>query len=417
VPRGHFQPQTDTQRFRPVGGASYTAGMEEVGVRPGRIAGRIRVPGSKSIAQRALILATRRGGRVTNVPDSRDLDVLCEGLRALGFRVDERPGERVVGGSFATGPVAIDAGDNGTAARCLTALAALRPAPTTIDGSARLRERPMAPLVHALRELGADVDADELPLTVRGPLRGGVVKVDTDLSSQFATALVLLVERVPGLKVKVEGKASFAYVGLTAVVLRRFESPFAVEPDFSSAAGLAVAAAVTGGDLVLEGLTMSSPQPDARILPFLNRAGARVTQEDDGVRIRGGPLAGIRADVGNCPDLAPLLGVLGALAEGETVVRGAPHLKHKESDRIEALVSILRAVGGEAEARPDGFAVRGGKGLHGAVLSSYGDHRMAMAAAVLALRVPGVTVTGSDAVKKSYPAFFDDLASLTESTP
>jgi len=386
-----------------------------VGIRPGRITGRIRVPGSKSIAQRALILATRRGGVVRNVPDSEDLAVLCRGLRALGYRVDERPGEREVGGSLGAGPATIDAGDNGTAARCLTALAALRADPTTIDGSERLRQRPMAPLVHALRALGADVDSETLPLTVRGPIRGQTIRIDTDQSSQFATALVLLVDRVPGLRIKVEGKASFAYVGLTAVVLRQFRLPYEVEPDFSSAAGLAVAAAITGGDLVLEGLSMSSPQPDARILPFLNRAGARVTQEDDGVRIRGGPLHGIRADVGNCPDLAPMLGVLGACAEGETVVRGAPHLKHKESDRIESLVATVRALGGDAEARPDGFVVRGGKPLHGAVLSSHGDHRIAMAAAVLALRVPGVTVAGSGAVHKSYPGFFDDLSSLTES--
>ncbi|MHC4940899.1 MAG: 3-phosphoshikimate 1-carboxyvinyltransferase [Planctomycetota bacterium] len=388
----------------------------EIGIRPGRIAGRIRVPGSKSIAQRALILATRKGGRVTNVPASGDLEVLCEGLRALGYRVDERDDERIVGGSLSDAPVTIDARDNGTAARCLTALSALRPAFTRIDGSERLRQRPMAPLVHALRALGAEVDSDTLPLTVRGPIRGGTVKVDTDLSSQFATALVLLVDRVKGLKVKVEGKASFAYVGLTAVVMRQFETPFMVEPDFSSAAALAVASAVTGGDLVLDGLSMSSPQPDARVLHFLSRAGARVTQEDDGVRVRGGPLKSIRANVGSCPDLAPLLGVLGAFAPDETVIHGAPHLKSKESDRIESLVDIVRSVGGEVEPRDDGFVIHGGKPLRAAELSSHGDHRIAMAAAVLALRIPGVTVAGSEAVHKSYPAFFDDLASLTESS-
>ncbi|MEM8883730.1 MAG: 3-phosphoshikimate 1-carboxyvinyltransferase [Planctomycetota bacterium] len=389
----------------------------QVGVRAGRIAGRILVPGSKSIAQRALILATRRGGRVTNVPESGDLTVLCEGLRALGYRVDEAPGVRVVGGSLSALPAEIDAGDNGTAARCLTALAALRSAPTRIDGSARLRQRPMAPLLAALRELGAEFDSEQLPLTIRGPIEGGIVRVDTELSSQFATALVLLVERVKGLKVKVEGKASFAYVGLTAVIMRQFEDPYPVEPDFSSAANHAVAAAVSGGDLVLEGLSMSSPQPDARILPFLNRAGAHVTQESDGVRIRGAErLHGIRANLANCPDLAPLLGVLGASAEGETVITGAPHLVHKESDRIEATVDMIRRLGGEAESRPDGLVVRGGKPLRAAELSSHGDHRIAMAAAVLALRVPGVTVTGSEAVDKSYPGFFDDLASLTESS-
>jgi len=398
----------------------------KVDIRNGRIAGSIRVPGSKSIAQRALILATRKGGRVTNVPESGDLEILCNGLRALGYRVDEDGDSRIVGGTQGVSAVIIDAGDNGTAARCLTALAATGTAEVTIDGSERLRQRPMAPLVSALRELGAVVSADSLPLTVRGPIKGGTIKVDTADSSQFATALVLMVERLPGLKIKVTGKASFSYVGLTATVMRNFENPFVVEPDFSSAASHAVGAAVTGGDLVLEGLSMSSPQPDARILPFLSRAGCMVTQEDHSVRVRGGMLHGITANVANCPDLAPLIGVLGFFAEGETVVSGAPHLKHKESDRIACTVSMIRAVGGTAEPRDDGFVIYGdgipdGEPVelpadmaNGITLSSHGDHRMAMAAAVLALRIPGVTVTGSDAVGKSYPRFFDDLSLLTE---
>ena len=386
----------------------------DIEVRAGRIVGSIRVPGSKSIAQRALILACKRGGRITNVPDSGDVAVMCEGLRALGFSVEEQGDERIVSGQMHDEPATIDVADNGTAARCLTALAATRAAPTRFECSDRLRKRPMEPLLQALRQLGAEVDSDSLPYTVRGPIRGEAITVDTSDSSQFATAMVLLVSRVRGLKVKVIGKASFAYVGLTALIMRKFESPFAVEPDFSSAAVYAVAAAVTGGDVLLSGLNMSSPQPDARILPFLNRAGARVTQEDDGVRIRGGGLKGIVANVGNCPDLAPLLGAMGALAEGETVVAGAPHLVHKESDRIAAMVGLIRELGGEAEARDDGFVVTGGLPMVGRTVSSREDHRIAMAAGVLALRIPGVTVTGSEAVKKSYPAFFDDLAALTQ---
>jgi 3-phosphoshikimate 1-carboxyvinyltransferase len=387
----------------------------EVPVRSGRLRGRIRVPGSKSIAQRAILLATRRGGTVRNVPAGDDVDRLCDGLRALGFRVDERGDERVVGGSLAESDATIDAGDNGTAARCLTALAALRGARTVVDGSPALRRRPMAPLCRALRQLGAEVEGDALPIAVRGPIRGGAVRVSCDLSSQFATALILLVDRVKGLKVSVEGRRSFSYVSLTAVVLRQFADPFVVEPDFSTAAGLAVGAATSGGDLVLEGLSLSSPQPDARVVPFLNRAGARVTEEAGGIRVRGtGGLRGLRLDVASCPDLAPLLGVLGALADGETVVTGAPHLAHKESDRIESTVALLRAVGGEAAPLEDGFRVAGGRALRGATVSAAGDHRIAMAAGVLALSVPGVTVAGAEAVRKSYPAFFDVLDSLTE---
>ncbi len=383
-------------------------------VRPGRMVGRIRVPGSKSIAQRALILATRRGGVIRNVPASGDLEHLCAGLRALGFTVDADGSDRHVSGAFHDEPATIDMGDNGTGARCLTALAALRPVPTTIDGTPRLRERPLKPLCDALRELGAEVTGDTFPVTVRGPLTGGKVRVSTETSSQFATALVLLVDRVKGLRVNVVGKWSFSYVSLTAFVQRQFRTPFVVEPDWGSAAALAVGAATTRGDLYLEGLSLSSPQPDARIVPYLNRAGARVTAEDDAVRIQGGNLRGVRADLANAPDLAPILGALGALASGETIVSGAPHLVHKESDRITSTVGLIRALGGEASARDGGFAVQGGRTLHSGKVSSCGDHRIAMAAGVLALSTPGVTVAESQAVAKSYPDFFADLESLTE---
>ena len=386
----------------------------DVDVRPGRLVGRICVPGSKSIAQRALILASRKGGTIRNVPESGDIDWLCGGLRALGYTVLERPGERTVGGGLSDEPAMVYVGANGTAARCLTAMAALRDARTVIDGSDSLRRRPIRPLCEALRELGAKVQGDEFPITVRGPIQGRSIKVSTELSSQFATALILLVDRVKGLRISVTGGRSISYVGLTAYVKRQFMDPYDVEPDFSSAAPFAVGAAVTGGDVLLENIALSSPQPDARLFPFLNRAGAQVTEEEDGIRVRGGALKGIDADLADCPDLAPLLAVLGALATGTTVVCGAPHLAHKESDRIERTVKMIRQLGGEAEAHEDGFTVSGARPLTGSNLSSANDHRIAMAAGVLALTVPGVTVLGAEAVEKSYPGFFEDLKSLTE---
>jgi len=387
--------------------------MAQFAVRPGRIRGRILVPGSKSIAQRALILATRRGGTVRNVPRNEDLDRLCGGLRALGFSVEERGSDRIVSGAFREGEVRLDLGDNGTGARCLMALASLRPDPTLVDGSERLRERPVQPLVEALRSLGVSIDRDRLPLTVRGPVLPGTVRVHTDLSSQFATALILIVDRVKGLRLQVEGRSSFAFVSLTAHVLRHFRDPFLVEPDFSSAGALAVAAATTGGDLLLEGLGLASPQPDARLVQILNRAGAKVFEGEGGIRVQGGRLRGFRANVANCPDLAPMLGVLGALAEGESVVEGAPHLVHKESDRVRTTVDLIRALGGDADPLPDGFRVSGGRPLRGASVSGAGDHRVAMAAAVFGLSVPGVTVLGSECVSKSYPGFFADLESIS----
>jgi len=389
----------------------------DVEVSPGVLRGAIRVPGSKSIAQRALLLATRRGGLVRNVPTGDDLERLAVALRQLGFTLEFDGSDVTVGGDFHHEEVELDLGDNGTGARCLTAFAALRPVATVIDGSANLRRRPVAPLCEALRELGAEVDGDTFPVRVRGPIRPGRVRVSTDQSSQFATALILLVDRVRGLRVSVVGKRSFSYITLTAHVQRTFETPYTVEPDFSSAAGLAFGAAASGGDLLLEGLQLSTPQPDARVVPILNRFGARVTGEDGGVRVRGNALRGITTDLSNCPDLAPLVGALGALADGETVATGAPHLVHKESDRIRTTVAMVRALGGEAEPVEGGFRIRGGVPLRGATVDAAGDHRIAMAAGVLALRVPGVTVAGAEAVTKSYPGYFRDLASLTVSPP
>jgi 3-phosphoshikimate 1-carboxyvinyltransferase len=347
------------------------------------------------------------------VPRNSDVDGLSAALRALGFGVEERGGDRTVSGGFRPGEVRLDLGDNGTGARCLLALAALRPDRTVVDGSARLRARPFAPLCEALRSLGAQVEGDSPPIAVRGPLGAGTIRIHTDLSSQFATALILIVDRVKGLRLKVEGQASFAYVALTAHVLRKFRDPFVVEPDFSSAGALAVGAATTGGDLLLEGLNLASPQPDARLALFLNRAGAKVTEVAGGIRVVGGPLRGIRANVASCPDLAPLLGVIGVLAEGETVVEGAPHLVHKESDRIRTTVAMVRALGGTADPLPGGFRVLGGRPLQPAPIDASGDHRIAMAGALLALSVPGVTVAGSESVAKSYPSFFRDLDALT----
>ena len=387
----------------------------DVEVRAGRVCGNILVPGSKSVAQRALLLAARKGGTVLGVPESHDIDRLCEGLRALGYTIEERRSERTVSGEMHEDPATIEVGDNGTAARCLTALAAVRPAVTLLDGSDRMRQRPMKPLCDALRELGATVEGDGFPIRVEGPIQAGSIKISTDQSSQFATALILLVDRVKGLRINVIGRRSFSYVNLTAFVQRTFCDPYVVEPDFSSAAPFAVAAATTRGDLLLRNLALSSAQPDARLFPFLNRAGAEVTEEAGGIRVRGtSRLDALSVDLSNCPDLAPLFGVLGALGDGETVVSGAPHLKQKESDRILATVGVVRALGGEAEAQDAGFTIQGGRPLNGGRIDSVGDHRIAMAAGVLALSVPGVTVTGAEAVRKSYPGFFEDLDALTE---
>jgi 3-phosphoshikimate 1-carboxyvinyltransferase len=415
------------------------------------VSGTFRVPPSKSVHQRALALAVLADGvsRVEAADASGepvevagDVVVFAAALSGLAGR--EVPATGAVVGAFSQAALGssranltLRLGRNATGLRVATALAALRPlgARTLVTGDPRLRARPHGPLLAALRALGGH--ARRRPSgavrVIARPLSPRPLALDATRSSQFATALMLAAPRFGGLDLVLEGvPVSRAYLRTTVATLEAFGVPASasagrvrvagtppvaarirVPPDASSAAVWWAAAARTGGDALVPGLAAEDAQPDVALLPVLARMGASIERTGGGdVRVRGpaGPLAGAGdVDLRDAPDLAPLVGALAAGAEGTTRVVGAPHLRAKESDRVASVVAAVRALGGDAVERPDGFEVRG-RPLRGGVVAVRGDHRLALAFGVLGLAVEGVVLAGAEAVEKSYPGFLRDLA-------
>ncbi len=418
--------------------------------------GQVRAPRSKSHAIRLLVAAALGDGEtcVVGVPRNDDTQAVIDALRALGIEIrvelsDGSDGVVVTGcaGSLPRDSAELDLGGSATGIRFLTAFCALGKGPYTLIGNASLSARPVEATAAAVRGLGARVDTagGRPPLTVWGiadrEVVPDVIDVDLTRSSQPLSALGLVAAalRTP-IRVMTTAPASecasLGYVDLTREVVERHArgtwraataddgrlvhridgagyGPFedAVEGDWSSAAFLLAAAAVSRGRVTVTGLNTSSRQPDRRFPTILIRMGADLAFTDAGVVAVGGALRGVRVDLRGTPDLAPVIGALGCVASGETVVYGVAHLKDKETDRIAAVVDAARAVGCHATERPDGFVVRGGTARDGLV-DPRGDHRIAMAFALVGLAVPGVRLRDYDCVAKSYPRYWDALASL-----
>lgn len=402
----------------------------------------VTVPGSKSIANRALVCAALADGtsELTGVPDGDDTVAMVGCLRDLGVDVTTSPdGEAVLvggtGGALAGGARRVDARLAGTTSRFVTALAALAPGPITIDGGPPLRRRPMAALHHALRALGAEVTASDggLPVTIAGgPVReGGTVSVRGDVSSQFLTALMLIGPLLRGgLQFELTTTlVSRPYVGLTAGVMATFGVDavevedrrvvvqegryrgvgYAVEPDASSAGYPLAMAAVAGGRVEIAGLASSSPQSDVRMVDLLGRMGCTVLDGPDGVgieRARDVALRGVDVDLADASDLVPTVAVVAATASSPTHIRGVGFIRAKESDRLRDLADELNKAGARVTVEDDGLRIDPSPHLHGAVLDPHDDHRLAMAFGVLATAVAGIEVLDPAVVAKSWPDFW-----------
>ena len=417
-------------------------------VRPrGPLDVRVRPPGSRSLTNRALVAAALAEGEslLVGVPSSDDALAMREGLRALGVpvAVDDR-GWTVSGCAGrlpARGRVAIDVRASGTTARFLCAAATLTAAgvEAVLDGSARMRERPMGELAAALRALGAEVETlgpgGCPPLRVRGGgLRGGAIEIDARRSSQFVSG-VLLAAPCAARDVEialVEGRlVSRPFVDLTLQVMAAFGADagwteagglhvarggyrgrhYAIEPDAQSAVYAFAAAAITGGRVVVEGLGPASRQPDLRILEVLEAMGCRVERGAERIELRGPPtgaLGGIDCDGDPMPDAVLALAVVALFAKGPTTIRNVGNLRIKESDRLSALETEIRRLGGSAEAGPDWLRIDP-RPLHGAAIETYADHRMAMSFALAGLVVPGVAIRDPACVAKTWPGFFREL--------
>jgi 3-phosphoshikimate 1-carboxyvinyltransferase len=418
----------------------------------GPVHGAVTVPGSKSIANRALVVAALAFGDSTlrNVPDGDDTVAMLRCLSDLGVVVDVREGGAVLvggtGGRIEPRERRLDARLAGTTSRFVTAVAALADQPVVIDGDPPLRARPMGGLHDALVALGAHVDYGEavgqLPVTVTGPLRqGGTVTMRGDVSSQFVSALMMIAPVLDrGLRIELTSPlVSMPYVRLTADVMAAFRvdgvkigerqvvvpvgpyrgTPFDVEPDASSASYPLAVAAIVGGEVTVAGLTADSWQGDIAILDLLSAMGCDVTAGNGTVRVRREPdrqLHGIDVDLAATSDLVPTVAAVAATASTPTVIRGVGFIRAKESDRLGDLAAELSKTGAQVSETADGLTIRpvtgGAGGLHGATLDTHHDHRLAMAFAVLGAAVDGIAIDDPSVVGKSWPGFWNAYDAL-----
>jgi 3-phosphoshikimate 1-carboxyvinyltransferase len=402
----------------------------------------VSVPGSKSVTNRALLVAALADGvsTIRNPLFSDDPYYLMESLARLGFDVwaDREAGEvRIAGlaGGIPRGDVEVFVGNAGTVARFLPPALALGPGPYTVDGVPRMRERPIKDLVDAMRGLGAHVDYAEedgrFPIIVGGGgLAGGQAVVRGGGSSQFVSGLLMAAPYAGApVVLDVEGRESWPYVGITLDVMRRFgveveasegfarlsvgrgpyrASAFEVEPDASAASYFLALAAVTGGRVRVPGLGAGSSQGDLRFAGVLEKMGCEVELGEDHVEVRGpGRLRGVEVDMGSFSDTMMTLAAIAPFASSPTTITNVGHTRHQETDRISAVVAELSRLGVEVEEWADGLRVSPGP-LHPAVVRTYGDHRMAMAFAVAGLASPTPTVTIADpgCVTKTFPGYF-----------
>ena len=406
----------------------------------------VRLPGSKSITNRALVCAALAAGEttLTGALFADDTEAMVGAVRTLGAEVDCDPGAAImrvrgIGGVVSAAPdIVIDARMSGTTGRFVAPVAALSEHGVTIDGHPQLRDRPFGDLADALRRLGVSVefpsDGDSLPMRIRGPIRKPMAHVASARSSQFLSGLMLAAPAVPrGMWLPIFGPVvSQSYVEMTAAVMEAFGASvriepafvrvrgggyrsverFAVEPDASSASYFMAAAAVTGGTVRIEGLGAGSIQGDARFAAVLESMGAAVDQDRSTTTVTGGPLRGVDVDLADMSDTAPTLAAVAALADTPTRVRGIGFVRGKESDRIAAVVAELTRSGVEARELEDGFEVVPGTTVTGGRIRTYDDHRIAMAFSVLGLRVPGIEIENPGCVAKTFPGFFDMLDQL-----
>lgn len=398
----------------------------------------VRPPGSKSETIRALSIAALADGRSHLYAPlvAEDPTAMSQSLKALGVDIDHRGDPWSVDGQAGrlTPPNApLDAKESGLSARILLAMTASIDGVSRIVGHGRLPERPMKGLIDALRSQGVEVNGDRLPIEVsgRGNLWGGKIRVDSSETSQFATAVMLVapIMHEPAV-IEVTGlSGSGGYLEMTESIMRRFgaaiertvtgyeidntgysASDIVIEPDASAAVYPMTIAAITGGRVEVDGLGEGSRQPDLRIASVLADMGCRVTWEESGVTVdaRETSLNAVEVDLSDAPDGSLALAVTCLFADGVSRITGLSSLRHKESDRLQAISSEIRRLGGKAEVDGDTLVIGPGE-LHGAEVDAHGDHRIAMAMATAGTRIPDISVADPGVVNKTWPGFWDFL--------
>jgi len=420
----------------------------------------VRVPGSKSITNRALLISALANGttKLTNALFSDDSKYFAQALQSLGFNVqlDEAHSEMTVqglGGKIPATKAELFIGNAGTAARFLSAFLTLGHGEFILDGDARMRERPMDDLIDSLTELGANIKpiiqyvtrkTIHLPLNIiAGGLRGGKTKIAGDISSQFLSALLMVapyaessieIELTTELNskpyvdmtlaimqdfgVKVERRGfDFFRVPLTSYKLQDTQTvtrnSYLVESDASAASYFFAAPAICGGTVKVENISRNSVQGDIKFLDVLTQMGCSVTETDNCLLVTGhSELRGIDVDLRDIPDTAQTLAAIAPFASTPSRIRGIASARHKETDRVHATCAELERLGIQVDEHEDGMTIYPASNLQPANIQTYNDHRMAMAFSLIGLRFDGVTIENPSCVSKTFPNFFDVLESL-----
>ncbi len=406
----------------------------------------VEVPGSKSYTQRALIIAALAEGRstISRVLLSEDTRYLMEALRVLGIEILTSGNDVVIqgtGGKIRNPGQAIYLGNNGTALRFLTTMVSLGKGEFLLEGSSRLRERPLKPLLDALKTLGVPSHSRDnkgyppVRIDAQG-LRGGSVAFTDVESSQYISSLLIGAPyAAEDIEITLQGSTvSEPYIEMTLHIMERFGAEiergdknrfkvksgrnyagqeYIVEGDASSASYFFLAAALCRGRVRVMNINPESLQGDIKFLNIMEGVGCSIVRGDSWVDVIGGPLHGgdVVFDMGNMPDMVPTLAVLAAFRQGRTSITNVSHLRLKESDRIAALVNELHRIGVNAKERDDGLVIEGGK-PHGAEIETYNDHRIAMSFAIAGLAIPKMKIQDKLCVGKSFPGFWDELQKL-----
>ena len=409
------------------------------------VEGVVSVPGSKSITNRALVIAALAEGTsvLRGMGQGDDVERMLECMGRLGFEI-ECDGDicRVAGrgGKIPAGNAVLDAGNSGTTIRFLTAMASLGEGTYTLDGNERMRERPIGDLIDALRQLGVKFEENQgrcPPVAMTGGTgAGGKVKIKGSSSSQYITALLMIAPYLEkGLTIEIDGEfVSKPYVDITVSVMgkfgvlvrndgyRRFSvdggrayrpMEYGIEGDASAASYFLAAAAICGGAVRVKNVNIGSVQGDAGFADLLGRMGCTVSGDGDGIKVESarGALRGLDVDMNDMPDMVQTLAVVSLFARGRTIIRNVSNLRLKETDRLGALTTEINKLGARAIEREDGIEIEPGE-LHGARIKTYDDHRMAMSFALAGLRVDGVEIEDPGCVAKTFPGYFEVLESI-----
>jgi len=420
-----------------------------------RVAGSVRMPGSKSISNRVLLLAALSPGetRVKDLPDAEDTRVMLDALVRLGVRIERHADDSAVvygvGGDFPVKSAELRLGNAGTAFRPLAAVLALSGGEYRLSGAPRMHERPIGDLVDALRRLGAAIEYSGKegfpPLAIRpGTIRRGTpVRVRGDVSSQYLSALLMALPLADSAaSVEVEGELiSKPYVEITLNLMRRFgvsvmqegwssfvvpkgsystPGEIRVEGDASSASYFLAAGAIGGGPVRVEGVGRSSIQGDIRFTEVLEKMGAKISMGDDWIESRAparGKLKAIDADLNHIPDAAMTAAVVALFAEGPSTIRNIASWRVKETDRLAAMAAELRKLGAVVEEGADSIRITPPAALRSATIDTYDDHRMAMSFSLAAVGGVKVRINDPGCVAKTFPEYFDVLASISRRVP